>query len=48
MESERVELPCPLAPGTYDYEIWLVSAGLGVEVDDVEPQQILRAKIVVE
>jgi len=47
MESERVELPCALASGTYDYEIGLVGAGLGVEVGD-EPQQILRAKIVVE
>jgi hypothetical protein len=47
-ESERVQLPCPLAPGSYDYEIWLVGAGLGEVIDARRPEQILRAKIVVE
>jgi len=47
-QSERVELPCPLAPGTYDYEIWLMGSGFGVESGADEPEQILRAKIVVE
>jgi hypothetical protein len=47
MQSERVELPCPLAPGTYDYEIWLMGSGVGTEFN-VKPEQILRAKIVVE
>ncbi len=47
-ESERVELPCALAPGTYDYEIWVVGAGFGGQYDADGPQQILRAKIVVE
>lgn len=47
-ESERVQLPCPLAPGSYDYEIWLMGSGFGVDFGDGKPEQILRAKIVVE
>jgi len=45
-ESERVQLPCALAPGSYDYEIWLLGTELGYEGQ--KPQQVLRAKIVVE
>jgi hypothetical protein len=48
MESRRVQLPCSLAPGSYDYEIWLTGAGLGEEFDPGQPQQVLRAKIVVD
>lgn len=47
-ESERVQLPCSLAPGSYDYEIWLFGAGFGELSADRAPDQILRAKIVVE
>ncbi len=47
-ESERVQLPCALAPGSYDYEIWLMGSGFGVDFGDGKPEQILRAKIVVE
>lgn len=47
-ESERVELPCRLARGTYDYEIWLQGTGVGSESDDDAPSHVLRAKIVVE
>ena len=47
-QSERVELPCPRAPGTYDYEIWLMGSGFGGEYDADKPEQILPAKIVVE
>ena len=47
-ESERVQLPCALAPGSYDYEIWLMGVGFGGDYDSTTPQQILRAKIVVE
>jgi hypothetical protein len=46
--SERVELPCSLAPGSYDYEIWLVGSGFGQEFDLRAPQKILRARILVE
>ena len=48
MQSDRVQLPCALAPGSYDYEIWLMGAGFGGEWSGDEPQRILRAKIVVE
>ena len=43
-----MQLPCPLAPGSYDYEIWLVEGGLAAEVAPGRPEQILRAQIVVE
>jgi hypothetical protein len=45
--SDRVQLPCALAPGTYDYEIWMEGYGLG-DTYPGEPLQVLRAKIVVE
>jgi hypothetical protein len=48
MESRRVQLPCSLAPGSYDYEIWITGSGLGEEFDPGAPQQVLRAKIIVE
>jgi len=48
MQSERVQLPCPLASGSYTYEIWLTGSGLGEESAADEPEQILRARIVVE
>jgi hypothetical protein len=48
MQSERVQLPCALAPGSYDYEIWLTGSGFGAESDETRPAQILRAKILVE
>ena len=47
-EPERVQLPCSLAKGTYDYEIWVVGSGFGGVFDANRPEQILRAKIVVE
>jgi len=48
MQTETVRLPCPLASGSYDYEIWLTGAGFGEAVDATKPQQVLRAKLVVE
>jgi hypothetical protein len=48
MQSERVQLPCALAPGSYDYEIWLTGSGFEKESTGTRPAQILRAKIVVE
>jgi hypothetical protein len=47
-ESQRVQLPCPLTPGSYDYEVWLMGVGFGGEYDSGTPQRILRAKIIVE
>lgn len=46
-ESEGVELPCPPAPGTYDYEVWIMGRGFG-ETDELEPEQRLPARLVVE
>ena len=46
--SERAQLPCALAPGSYEYEIWLMGEGFGISGGDViTPQQVLRAKLVV-
>ena len=47
-ESERVELPCPLKPGTYDYEIWLMGAGEGGIASGDAGRTMLRGKIVVD
>jgi hypothetical protein len=45
--GENVSLPCPLKPGTYDYQIYLGGGGMGgIGIDD--PQITLPAKIVVE
>ena len=45
--GENVTLPCPLKPGTYDYQIYLGGGGDGsLGIDN--PEQTLPAKIVVE
>jgi hypothetical protein len=46
-ESVPVALPCPLAPGVYEYEVWMTEAGLG-QVEADPSGQKLRGKIVVE
>ncbi len=48
MASETAKLPCSLAPGSYDYEVWLMGEGFGEEGMSADPQQILHAKIVVQ
>jgi hypothetical protein len=45
-ESAPVQLPCPLEPGTYPYEIWLRGTGLGETIVE-GPERKLRATIVV-
>ena len=47
-ESERVALPCPLVPGRYAYEIWIVGAGFGIESGALLPEKKLGAQLVVE
>ena len=42
-----VELPCPLEPGTYAYEIWIMGIGIGT-TDPGRPERRLPGKIVVE
>jgi hypothetical protein len=46
MQGDRVGLPCALAPGSYDYEVWIVGGGFGDEITG-DPQ-VLHATIVVE
>jgi hypothetical protein len=47
-ESERVQLPCSLAPGSYDYEVWLFGAGFGKGFDIDGPEKRLPGRILVE
>lgn len=46
-EPNRVELPCSLAPGTYDYEVWIMGSGLG-DFGASSAQRSLPGKIVVK
>jgi hypothetical protein len=48
--GEALELPCPLKPGTYDYQVLLFNAGPGgnVAVGEYNPQLTMPAKLVVE
>ena len=48
MASETAKLPCSLAPGSYDYQIWLMGEGFGEEGMSADPQQVLHAKIIVK
>ena len=48
-EMDDVAFPCPLPPGSYDYEIWLFQGGpLGGPGDMDDPQARAEASIVVE
>jgi hypothetical protein len=47
VESNHVQLPCSLAPGSYDYEIAIMGAGLG-ETFESSPERKLPGTIVVE
>jgi hypothetical protein len=46
-EPNNVQLPCPLAPGSYDYEIAIMNSGLG-EADPTTAERKLLGTIVVE
>ena len=46
-ESNTVQLPCSLAPGSYEYEVAITNAG-GMELDPSAPPQKLLGTIVVE
>jgi hypothetical protein len=43
-----VELPCPLVPGSYDYEILIYGSGLGTEVSPGLVENPLQGKLVVQ
>lgn len=46
-EPNRVELPCSLEAGTYDYEMWIMGKGFG-DFGAASAQRRLPGKIVVE
>lgn len=45
---DDLELPCPLKPGEYEYEIWLFSDGMGGPGSMDNPQSRLQGKIIVK
>lgn len=48
IDAATVDLPCALDPGSYDYQIWFMGTGFGMEGTNAQPEQILRAKIIVQ
>jgi len=47
--TNDLEIPCPLKPGEYEYEIWLFSGTMGGDpgaMDD--PQSRMQGKIIVK
>lgn len=48
--SNDLEIPCPLKPGEYDYEIWLFSAGAmgGGFGGMANPESRMQGKIIVK
>jgi hypothetical protein len=46
-EPDPVQLPCSLAPGSYDYEIAIMGSGLG-ETEETQPRRKLSGTIVVD
>jgi hypothetical protein len=46
-ESNTVQLPCSLPPGSYEYEVAITNAG-GMQLDPSAPPQKLLGTIVVE
>jgi len=48
-EPDELEIPCPLKPGEYEYEVWLFSGFLGDPADEMdEPESRMQGKIIVE
>ncbi len=43
-----LQIPCPLKPGEYEYEIWLFSGGMGDPAAMEDPQSRMQGKIVVK
>ena len=46
--ANDLEIPCPLKPGEYEYEIWLFSSGMGGPAGMDDPQSRMQGKIIVE
>jgi hypothetical protein len=45
---DDLELPCPLKPGEYEYEIWLFSGSMGDPAALDDPQSRMQGKILVQ
>jgi hypothetical protein len=45
---DDLEIPCPLEPGEYEYEIWLFSGSMGDSAAMDDPQSRMQGKIVVQ
>ena len=44
-----LDIPCPLKPGEYEYEVWLFSGSMGdPDADMGDPQSRMQGKIVVK
>jgi hypothetical protein len=43
-----LELPCPLKPGEYIYEVWLFATDVDDPAAEEEPQSRMQGKIIVE
>lgn len=46
--TEQAKLPCALAPGSYDYQVWLMGEGFGDEGIGSAPQKVLHGKIIAQ
>jgi len=46
--SDDLQIPCPLKPGEYEYEIWLFEPTLGDPGAMEDPQSRMQGKIIVE
>jgi hypothetical protein len=46
--TEQAKLPCALAPGRYDYQVWLMGEGFGDEGIGSAPQKVLHGTIVAQ
>jgi hypothetical protein len=45
---DDLEIPCPLKPGEYEYEIWLFSSTMGGPAGMDNPQSRMQGKIIVK
>ena len=46
--TNDLEIPCPLKPGEYEYEIWLFPATMGGPGGMDDPQSRMQGKIIVK
>ena len=47
--TDDLEIPCPLKPGEYEYELWLFSETMGGDLGAMDdPQSRMQGKIIVK